>query len=45
MVLAADDQGLALARGHVPDPGGLLTMPFALEVGELADMVHLDGLM
>src|SRR6266702_8344393 len=45
MMLAADDQSLALACGHTSDPGGLLALPLALEVGEFADMVHLDGLM
>ena len=45
MVLAADDQGLALTCGHASDPGGLLLLPFAPKIGEFADMVHLDGLM
>ena len=45
MVLAADDQGLALACSHAPDPGRLLALPFAPKIGEFADMVHLDGLM
>src|SRR5437870_6600586 len=45
MVRAADDQGLALARGHAPDPGGLLALPLVPKIGEFADMVHLDGLV
>ena len=45
MVLAADDQGLALARSHMSDPGGLVALPLALEVGEFADVVYLDGLL
>ena len=42
MVLAADDQGFAPACSHAPDPRRLLALPLALEVGEFADMVHLD---
>jgi hypothetical protein len=45
MVLAADDQGLALACGHASDPGGLVAPPVAAKIGESADMVHLDGLV
>jgi len=45
MVFAADDQGLALARRHASDPGGLLALPLAPEIGEFADMVYLDGLV
>ena len=45
MVLAADDQGLALTCGHASDPGGLLLLPFAPKIGEFPDMVHLDGFM
>ena len=45
MVLAADDQGLALTCGHASDPGGLLILPFAPKIGEFPDMVHLDGFM
>jgi hypothetical protein len=41
MVLAADDQGLALTCGHASDPGGLLILPFAPKIGEFPDMVHL----
>ena len=42
MVLAADDQGFAPACSHAPDPRRLLALPLALEVGEFADMMHLD---
>src|SRR5207253_5181512 len=45
MVLAADDQGFAPACSHVPDPRRLLALPLVSEVGEFADMVHLDGLL
>src|SRR5947209_3938529 len=45
MVLAADDQGFAPACSHASDPRRLLALPLVSEVGEFADMVHLDGLM
>jgi hypothetical protein len=39
---SANDQGLAMARGHVFDPGGLRSPPVAPQVLEGADVVDLD---
>ena len=40
MARLADDQGLASARGHAPDPEWLGSLPWSAEVCELPEMVH-----
>jgi hypothetical protein len=45
VALAADDQGLALASRHEADPPRLGTLPFALEVLQGSNVVHLDLLL
>lgn len=39
---AADDEGLAAAGGHPPDPFGLVFPPLGVEVFEGTNMMHLD---
>jgi hypothetical protein len=42
---AADDQGLAMTRGHHADPFGLDGPTLAPQVFQRADMVHFDGIV
>jgi hypothetical protein len=39
---AADDEGLAAARGHPRGPFRLVLPPFWVEVFECPDVMHLD---
>ena len=43
--LMADDQGLALAGRHQTDPLSLGALPFALEVLQGSNVMHLDLLL
>jgi hypothetical protein len=40
MARLADDQGLASARSHAPDPARLCSLPWSAEVREFPDMVN-----
>ena len=40
MARLADDQGLASARGHAPDPERLFSLPWSAEVREFPEMVN-----
>ena len=42
---AADDQGLAMARGHHFHPFGLDGPTLAPQVFQRADVVHFDGIV
>jgi len=42
MTLAARDQGLSMARGHLLDPRGRFPASLALEILEVPDVVYLD---
>ena len=44
MTVAADDQGLSPAGGHDLRPDRAFPPPSSIEVGELANVVHLDSL-
>ena len=45
MAYSADDQGRALACGHVLDPGGPESRSFALKALPGADVVDLDVIL
>jgi len=42
---AADDQGLAAARGHLLDPGGPGGPSLGVQVLQMPNVVHLDAVV